>query len=172
MRSIHLLALLPLVLAVPAQAASGNSRVLTGSAQASVVRPVTMTNTAALRFGQIARPATAGTVTISPAGTISSGGGAAGNATIAQTAGGPAPGTFQITAYPGAQFAVFGPASFNIRNGPRSMAVTLLTGSLQLLSSTSTSETWRLDVGGTLNLGANQAVGTYSGSYTLITQYQ
>lgn len=156
-----------------AQAApSASSSSMTGTARASVVQPVSMVNTDALRFGQIAQPATSGTVTLSPAGTVTASGGAAGNQSIAQTGGGPAPGVFLITTYPNASFTVYGPASFTLSNSSRTMNVTLLTGSLQQVSSTPTSMTYRLNVGGTLNMAANQAVGTYNGTYSLITVYQ
>lgn len=153
-------------------APSGSSASTAGTARAAVVQPVSMVNTAAMRFGQIAQPSTSGTVTLSPTGTVTGSGGAAGNQAIAQTGGGPAPGIFMITTYPNAAFSVFGPASFALSNGGQTMNVTLLTGTLQQVSSTATSMTYRLNVGGTLNMAANQAVGTYNGSYSLITVYQ
>jgi hypothetical protein len=52
------------------------------------------------------------------------------------------------------------------------MPVTLLTGALQKQSNNGTTANYLLSVGGTLSVGANQAIGTYVGSYTLLTVYQ
>lgn len=157
--------------ASPALAAAGTATG-TGTAQARVLQPVSMTNTAEMRFGQIIQPVTSGTVTLSPAGTVTAAGGAAGNQTIAQTGGGPAAGEFTITMAPNTAFSVYGPLSFTLTNGTSTMSVSVLTGSLQTVSQTATAITYRLRVGGTLSLAANQAVGTYTGSYTLQTVYQ
>ena len=158
--------------ATAAHAASGNASSATGQTQASVAQPISIVNTGALRFGEIAQPATAGTVTLRPTGTVTATGGAAGNQQITQSGAGPTPGEFTLTAAPNTAFSLFGPASFTLSNGTRTMAVTVLTGNLQVIASGATSTTYRLRVGGTLNLGASQAVGTYSGSYTIFAVYQ
>lgn len=155
-----------------ALAASGSGTTVTGTAQARVLQPLSMTNTGAMRFGQIVQPSSPGTVTLSPAGTLTSAGGAAGNELIAQTSGGPQAGDFTITSAPNTLFTVYGPISFNLTNGGATMPVTLLTGTLQQVSASPTTVVYRLRVGGTLSLAANQAVGTYTGSYTLQTVYQ
>ncbi|MBC2668168.1 DUF4402 domain-containing protein [Novosphingobium piscinae] len=155
-----------------AQAGTGNVALASGSAAARVLQPVSMANTADMRFGQIIQPTSAGTVRLSPAGTVTTTGGAAGNEAIAQTSGGPGAGEFTVTVAPNTFFVVFGPSSFTLSNGAATMPVSLLTGSLQLISQTPTANTFRLRVGGTLTLAANQAVGTYTGTYTLQTVYQ
>ena len=156
----------------PAALAAAGAATGTGTAQARVLQPVSMANTAEMRFGQIIQPVTAGTVTLTPGGTVTAAGGAAGNQTIAQTGGGPAAGEFTITMAPNTAFSVYGPLSFTLTNGTSTMSVSVLTGSLQTVSQTATAITYRLRVGGTLSLAANQAVGTYTGSYTLQTVYQ
>lgn len=166
------LALAGTALPEPARAASGNGASVTGTAQARVLQPLSMANTGAMRFGQIVQPSAAGTVTLSPNGTLTSAGGAAGNELIAQTSGGPQAGDFTITSAPGTFFTVYGPISFTLSNGAATMPVTLLTGTLQQISASPTTIVYRLRVGGTLSLSANQAVGTYSGTYTLQTVYQ
>lgn len=167
------LALIGMALPAPAaRAATGNGKSVTGTAQATVLQPLSMTNTGPMRFGQIVQPSAAGTVTLSPSGTLTSAGGAAGNELIAQTTGGPQAGDFVITSTPGTLFTIYGPITFNLSNGAATMPVTLLTGALQQLSSSPTTVIYRLRVGGTLSLAANQAVGTYSGTYTLQTVYQ
>lgn len=153
-------------------AATGSGATATGTAQAAVLQPVGMINTGAMQFGQIVQPSAAGTVTINPTGALTSTGGAAGNELIAQTTGGPQAGGFTITCAPGTLFTIYGPVSFILRNGGATMPVTLLTGALQQVSSTPTIVAYRLRVGGTLSLSANQPVGTYTGTYTLQTVYQ
>ena len=91
---------------------------------------------------------------------------------IAQGGNGPAAATFQIITAPGSAINVFGPLNFTISNGAQTMTVSNLTGNLQQLSSNPTSTTYRLSVGATLAVAANQAVGTYTGSYTLLAIYQ
>ena len=175
MRTIkHITAVVAVVLMSvgTAHAASGNSVQVTGSARAAVIIPVSMTNVSALSFGQFARPNAAGTMTISPAGAVSTTGGVTGNEAIVQTGGGRAAARFTITVAPGAGFTVFGPISTTLSSGSNTMTVTNLTGSLALSSSTATSRTYTLMVGGRLNVAANQAIGTYNGTYTLTTVYQ
>lgn len=157
----------------PAMAASNNTSQVGGTAAVAVVSPVTMINLGDMRFGNIAQPTTAGTLTLSPTGVVTTSGGVTGNQAIAQGGTGPTPGTFAITAGSNQNFIVFGPVTFNITSsGGASMPVTLLTGALQLQSNNGTTVSYLLTVGGTLSMAGNQAIGAYSGSYTLLTVYQ
>ena len=170
-----LAAITALVLAfasVRAEAAGGNSAQVSGTAKAFVVAPVSFAATGDLRFGQFIRPASAGTITVSTSSAVTPTGGVTGNTGIAQGSNGPAAGTFQIITAPSSPITVYGPANFTISNGAQTMTVSNLTGNLQLLSSSSTSRTYRLSIGARLNVAANQAVGTYSGAYTLLAIYQ
>ncbi len=155
-----------------ANAASGNSTQATGSAKVAVIIPVSMTNVSALSFGQFAQPSAAGTMTISAAGAVSTTGGVTGNEAIVQTSGGRTAAKFTVTAAPGAGFTVFGPITTTLSSGSNTMTVTNLTGSLAVSSSTTNSTTYTLMIGGRLNVAANQAIGTYNGTYTLTTVYQ
>jgi hypothetical protein len=121
---------------------------------------------------RLARPSTSGTLTLSPTGAVTTSGGVTGNQAIAQGSTGPTPGTFSITAGSNQAFTVFGPITFNISNGAATMPVTLLTGALQQQSNNGTTVNYLLTVGGTLSVAGNQAIGAYSGSYTLTTVYQ
>jgi len=160
------------VQAAPALAASNNTSQISGTAAAAVVTPVSMTNLGNMRFGNLARPSTSGTLTLSPTGAVTTSGGVTGNQAIAQGSTGPTPGTFSITAGSNQAFTVFGPITFNISNGAATMPVTLLTGALQQQSNNGTTVNYLLTVGGTLSVAGNQAIGAYSGSYTLTTVYQ
>lgn len=173
MKRLIPLLLLGLAMAAPASAQSAPGGIaVSGTARATVVQPIVITNTAAMSFGSIVRPTAAGTVTLSTAGTVTATGGAAGNLVTGASGPAPAAGEFQILSAPGRTFAVFAPIAFNLTNGGASMPVSLLTGALQTLSTTPATITYRLRVGATVTLAANQALGTYNGSYTLIAVYQ
>jgi hypothetical protein len=163
---------LNMMLAAPVLAASNNTSQVNGTAAAAVVVPSTMTNLGDMRFGNLVQPSTAGTLTLSPTGAVTTSGGVSGNQAIAQGSTGPSPGTFSITAGSNQVFTVFGPITFSISSGASTMPVTLLTGALQKQSNNGTTANYLLSVGGTLSVGANQAIGTYVGSYTLLTVYQ
>lgn len=166
---ILLAALAMLAVPLPALAAPGGSVTVTGSASATVIRPIRIVATAPLRFGVMAQPAAAGTVTVSTAGVVSTGGGMVGNTAIAQGSAGPQAGRFRVTGEPGRQFVVNLPAAATVsRSGGGTMTITLFTvGAL----SGSPSGTRDIAVGGTLSVGAAQAVGTYNGTYQITASY-
>lgn len=173
MKRLIPLLLLGLAMAAPAAAQSApGSIAVSGTARATVVQPIVITNTAAMSFGSIIRPTAPGTVTLSTAGTLTATGGAVGNLVTGPSGPTPAAGEFQILTAPGRAFAVFAPISFSVTNGGAAMPVSLLTGTLQTVSSTPATITYRLRVGATMTLAANQALGTYNGTYTLIAVYQ
>ena len=84
-----LTALAVLAAPLPALAAPGGSATMTGTASATIITPISIVATAPLRFGVMARPTAAGTVTVSTAGTVTTGGGMVGNTAIAQGSSGP-----------------------------------------------------------------------------------
>ena len=152
--------------AAPAQA--------TGSAQANVVTPGSVVPISALRFGQFIQPTAAGTLTISIASVVSAAGGVVGMHSIGQTGTGRGPGSFSLLGSPNGQTDITLPTSINITNGAQTMTVDTLTantngaGKLKL-DATGTAV---LIVGATLNVAANQAVGSYSGTYTITVAFQ
>jgi hypothetical protein len=158
--------------ATAAQAATGKTAQAPGQAAADVVVPLTMVNTGVLSFGQMAQPNASGKITVDTYGNTTTTSGMIGNNLIDQAGSGPRAGTFQIVTTPGGAFAVNGPPSFTIRNGGSSMTVTLLTARLLQTGSGATATTYTLYVGATLSVRARQAVGSYTGSYTLTAVYQ
>lgn len=155
-----------------ASAASGKTVQVTGSSKAVVVAPAAMSNTGELKFGKFVQPTGSGTLTLSPAGVMTGTGAVNGNQLIAQSGGGASPGTFQIIANTNQAFTVYGPISTTLtKSGSGTMTVTNLTGTLTQTATVGSNVYYTLSVGGTLNVGANQAVGTYTGSYTLTTFY-
>jgi hypothetical protein len=150
--------------------------------QASVVTPLSLTKTSDMVFGTIASPVAAGTVVLTPASTCTTTGG------LVRT------GTCQAAA-----FAGLGTANqvvklnlpnypITISNGAQSMSITGRTfdpgADLNHLSGNVNGNgairyrivpangifTFRL--GGTLNVGANQQAGVYTGTFSVSLDYQ
>jgi hypothetical protein len=138
----------------------------TAAATATIITPITITNTADLAFGNLFAGATGGTAVISPAGARS----VTGDVTIPGN-----PGTFNAAA-----FTVNGQATWTY-------AITLPAGALTISSgaNTMTVDVWTsnpsgtgtldgtgaqtLTVGATLNVGAAQAAGAYTSGATPFT---
>ncbi len=145
-------------------------------AQALVVSPGSVVPISTLRFGQFIQPSTAGTLTISIASVISAGGGVAGMQNITQTGAlGRGPGSFTLVGTPNRQTDISLPASTTISNGAQTMTINAFTsnanggGKIKLSATTGQAA---LIVGATLNVMANQAVGNYSGTYTVTVAFQ
>lgn len=157
-------------LADPAFAAPSSSTV-SGSAQAVILTPLTIAPINALRFGQLTRPTAAGTVVMSPSGTITTTGGVITSTAIAQTT--PrGPGTFAVVGEAGRAFSVSLPTVVILRQGTRNMRLTAFRSNWTAGAVFSASRTFALSVGATLNVRANQAIGTYTGTYTVTVTYQ
>ena len=152
-----------------AQAAPGNTRTVTGTANATIIQPISIVATASLRFGVIARPSTAGTVTVSTASVVTTTGGVTGSNAINQGALAARAGTFTVAGQPGASFGVTLPPSTTVTAPGGTMTINLFTvGAL----SGSLAGTLNIAVGGTLAVNANQTVGSYSGTYQITVNYQ
>jgi Domain of unknown function (DUF4402) len=165
----HLLIVLA-ALAAPASAlaAPGGTSSVSGTASAAIIQPIRIVAVNALRFGVMARPTVAGTVTVSTTGALTTGGGMVGNTAIAQGSSGPQAGTFRVTGEAGRQFFVTLPPSATVTRTGASMTITLFTvGAL----SGSPSGTLDIAVGGTLAVQASQTVGTYNGTYQITAAY-
>lgn len=169
-------ALVPLALAAlfaPVAASAGPVQA-TGFSQANVVTPGSLVPLAVLRFGQMIRPVTAGTLAINNAGTVSSTGGVTAGIAILQFGSGRGPGSFELTGSPNRQCGVTLPASITISNGAQTMTVNGFNANVSgggkiKLDATGHAQ---LDIGATLNVAANQAVGSYTGSYNITVVFQ
>lgn len=146
-------------------------------AQIAVVRPLEFIRVENLDFGQVIRSSTAGTVTIAPNGTRTKTGGV----------------TLVGTGFQAAEFAGMGTnnqrvdvslgANFINVTGPGApMRVhTFVIGSTPTAILTTTPRRFRINsptgififpVGATLDVGANQAPGTYTGTWSITLNYQ
>ncbi len=148
-----------------------------GDAQIAVVRPLEFIRVENLDFGRVIRGTTAGTVTIAPDGTRTKTGGVTLIGTGFQPARFAGMGTnnqrVDISVGP-ALFFVTGPgAPMRVRNfilGSTPTAV--LTTSPQRFRINSATGIFNFPVGATLDVGANQTPGTYSGTWTITLNYQ
>ena len=161
-------AALSTTLAVQAQAQ--NSAIGTASSSVTIVRPITITNSAGLQFGKLAQPNAAASVTITPGGTVTRTGiGTVGAQTTSAA-------QFSVGGDGGAVFGITGPGSntFAMTAGTSGTIVvtTSLSSALGTLSGTTGSAgSTTFTVGGTMPLASAQAIGTYSGTFNVTVTY-
>lgn len=147
-----------------AHAATNSST--TNSASATVVAPVTLVKTADLLFGSVAPAAFAsGTVTVYPTG------GRIGSNVVLSLTNSGNPASFYLTGNPGAGFSIDLPNSIILTGPGNSMQLTTFTSSPSSVGSFNASGNATINVGGTLTIGANQAAGVYSGSFSITVDY-
>lgn len=151
--------------------AAPSSFTLSGSARADVLEPLVIVAEDALSFGQLTRPTAAGTVVLSPSGTITTTGGVLTSTAIAQTTR-RGPGTFLLVGEAGRQFSVDLPTVAILRQGTRNMRLSAFRSNWTSGDVFSASRTYSLSVGATLNVLANQTIGTYTGTYAVTVTYQ
>lgn len=165
------LAICSSLIAPPALANSANAATVGGTVGAQVAAPIALVAVNVLQFGSLAQPQTGGTIVMSPQGTISTTGDLGPASSIAQS--GPrGAASFRLTGNPGSNFAIYGVASVTISNGSARMTVGqfttdawFATGQISPTGSAS------FNIGGTLTATANQAPGTYTGTFPIIVQY-
>jgi len=132
------------------------------SITATILTPISISKQADLGFGEVYPDATlAGTVTVDYTGGRTFNGGAAAGTVPGSAA------AFTVTGESGSTYAVTIPATVNLTGPGTDMTVSLTdnaTGDLSLGSDT-------FQVGGVLNVGANQISGAYSASFTVTVNY-
>ena len=136
------------------------------TATARIITPITLTNTQGLAFGNIASSSSIGTVTITPAGVRSHTGGVTPSAI----------GTYNNAIYtatgePNATYSITLPASVTISSGSNNMTVNNFTSDPTPTGLLSGAGSQTINVGATLNIGASQATGNYSGTYDVTIAY-
>ena len=149
------------VFAAAFAATGAQAATATATAKAKILSPITVTKTADLDFGTIITSGAAANVTVSTAG--------------ARTCGGTLVCTNPVTA---AAFNIAGSvaavnissdASVSLTSGANTMSATLNTSKA---TSPMTGGTDSFTVGGVLSVGATQADGSYSGTFTVTVNYQ
>lgn len=159
------------LLAAQASAEPGDSFQAGGAAAAEVADPATIQRVSDLRFGRFASPGTASTIRIAPNGTFNATGDVASSTGMDQPADGRGPAEFTVEQAGNAGGTVFIPSNIIITNGSSNMTVNAITGRLVVISGIGRNRIYRLDMGGTLQINANQAPGSYRGEFDVTVIY-
>jgi len=141
----------------------------TANASATIITPITITNTADMNFGNVAVNATPGTVVITPAGVRS----VTGGCTLPAVAGTVSAAAFTVTGVPDATYSITLPAAATtITSGANNMTVDTWTSS-PTPTGTLTGGTENLTIGATLNVAGGQAPGVYTSAtpFTVTVNY-
>jgi hypothetical protein len=131
----------------------------TATASATIITPISIVKTADLVFGNVAINSSLGTVVINPAGSRS----ATGGVTLPATAGTVSAASFTVSGEAGYTFSITLPSGATSIDDDASHTMTVdnwvsdPTSTATLSGGTST-----VNVGATLNIGANQAAGVYT----------
>ena len=131
----------------------------------TIVAPISISASADMDFGTVSPTGTAGTVTVTPAGVRTS-------VNVDLLGGLAAAAAFDVTGEPGQAYFITLPSSTMLSSGGNSMTVDTFThdaGALPTLPGGTGSETF--NVGATMNVGAAQADGTYSGTFAVTVNY-
>ncbi|MCM8570148.1 DUF4402 domain-containing protein [Gramella jeungdoensis] len=137
----------------------------TATVNAEIVSPISITSSGSLNFGKIAQDATAGNVIIDAAGTSRT----FDNSNMEISTSTFTVPTFTVTRATGMRYGVTTSGDVLQTAGGDTMTLNNITTSL---SSTSGLADSSFTVGGTLQVGANQATGTYTGDVTVTVTYE
>jgi hypothetical protein len=164
------------LVAVSGGAWAQSSATGTANATATVVRPITVSSSVDLAFGNVVPGGTAGTLTLTAA-----------SSTAATAAGGVTqPGTqvgtvtaakFDVAGEGGLTYSITLPASAATITGPAAATMTVDTFTSDLGASGTLSGalgaagSQSFYVGGKLHVGANQAAGNYTGTFSVTVAY-
>lgn len=141
----------------------------TGNAQVVIIAPLMLTHNsgAKLDFGNVINT-TAGTVTVAAKdGSVTTSGVTGQNGTTTAD-------QFTVTGANGIPFTVSAPSTITVTSGANNMTINSVTsfcGTGATSSCVASSAGTAVGVGGTLAVSAAQAVGTYTGTYTLSITY-
>jgi hypothetical protein len=151
-----------LALPIASWAATG-----TGTASATVIQPIAISQTTGLDFGKFSATGTVGTVVMSTAGARS----ATGGVSLSSMAAGAAA-AFVVTGEPNATYTITLPATpATLTSGANTMTADTFTSNPVGTGTLTGAGTQTINVGATLNVGATQAPGTYTGTYSVTVDY-
>jgi hypothetical protein len=158
--------------AAPAMAQSTAST--TGSGSITVIRPLTITKNADLKFGTVVRPSTgSGTAVVSAAGVRSVTGGVVGLA----SGDAPQASQFTVSGEGGQSISVTIPATFTMANGSDSLTVTTSNnlvgsaGAQTLSNAMGAAGALAFNVGGSVPISSTTTTGAYTGTFTVSAAY-
>jgi len=148
----------------PLTTQSDANRKITGTAQAQIMKQITSATAGTLDFGKVVPTVTAGTVVVNANGSITNSGGARyipnSGAHVA---------TLSFSGEPNQGILIDTVPSATLANGANTMTVNFLYPTLP--TTIGAAGTATMNYGGTLNVGANQAAGIYTGTYDIYVTY-
>lgn len=153
------------VLFAAAAQAQFDTDTATANAGANIVAPISIDKTADLHFGDVVPSGASGTVELTPGGTRSATDVTLGNGAGVSVA------SFDVAGDPDGTFAITLPVSSTITNGSENMTIdgyTSLPAAIGTLDGTGAAT---IAVGATLQVGANQASGSYTGTFDVTVAY-
>ncbi len=128
-------------------------------------RAITLANTGGLNFGKVLPYGSAGYVYVSPNGVGSTANAFISDATNVRAS------SWAVNGVPGAPFAVTLPTSVVINNGTENMTVTAFNRSGAAQQFLDAAGNGSFTVGARLNVGANQPIGVYTGTFNVTVSY-
>ncbi len=135
----------------------------TANVTITIDAPISISAGASMDFGTLSPTGTAGTVTVTPASARSS-------VNVDLLGGMPAAASFDVTGAPGAAYSIL-PLSPADLTSPGGDTMTVINFLDDAPSPTLVGGSDTFNVGATLNVGATQAAGTYSGTFDVTVNY-
>ncbi len=161
-RCCRLLLVIVVSIPVPVLAASD-----TASIAASIVVTITLTNRSDMAFGDISSSNTPGTVVLSPGGSRETSGGANINSTVASGAA-----VFDVGGLSNSTYSITLPETVVLNEaGGDNMVVDNFASIPNATGLTNAGGQQSLFIGATLNVGGNQAFGSYTGTMSVTIGY-
>ena len=145
----------------------GSNATASANASAKIITPIALAKTADLNFGNIAASSAVGTVIITPQGGRSATGGVTPSAI-----GTPTRAAYNATGENNATYNITLPTTVVITDeNSQTMTVNNFKSTPTPTGTFSGSGAQTIEVGATLNVGANQASGSYQGNYNVTIAY-
>ncbi len=152
------------VLALGLVSGAANAATADGTARATILQQVTVTNTSDLQFGTVAIGTGGGAVTVAT-------GGGRTCATTLVCSGATTSAGFSVSGATGMNVGISVPGSVTLtETGGATMSAALASSATSLTLLGTAADAFR--VGGTLNVGGTQAAGAYAGTFTVTVNYQ
>ncbi len=152
------------VLALGLVSGAANAATADGTARATILQQVTVTNTSDLQFGTVAIGTGGGAVTVAT-------GGGRTCATTLVCSGATTAAGFSVAGATGMNVGVTVPGSVTLtETGGATMSATLNSSAASLTLAGTAADAF--SVGGTLNVGGSQAAGAYAGTFTVTVNCQ
>ena len=153
------------------KAQPGNSASVGANATATIVKAISINKVTDLRFGKIIAASTAGQVAIQLDGTRTI---VSGNVALFNQGSDHQAASFKTIGSPGAAYHLVFPDDESVElTGPSDSTPMTIEGFIHSATGTLDASTGEetFNVGGTLNVGANQAPGQYTGTFTVTAAY-